>query len=217
MKKIYLKDLHSLYVKALNEIDSSSINRTRLEEKILANLPELTCSKRGKEVVFYKPDVADNLIKANNFTIFGSMKRENICSLFKLRPMESIPPTQNALIEHIKSPIFQVSFIWCRSSKKILSIPNPIQYGWTNTSGGTNMVKREAKELAKTKTRQIRDRLHVQHFTRSLRSIQFAKNSSVFIKMATKIYKKIWNTNSTRIKIRVKRFWSYPDSWRAPS
>lgn len=64
-KLLFLKDLHSLYVSALEEIDeySPSINRTRLKEKILKIFPEIICLKHGKEVVFYKSVDSEDFVK----------------------------------------------------------------------------------------------------------------------------------------------------------
>lgn len=62
---LFLKNLHSLFVSIMKEAneDDTSINRTRLKHKIMDKFPDLICSKKGKDIVFYKPAIADNLVK----------------------------------------------------------------------------------------------------------------------------------------------------------
>lgn len=62
---LYFKDLFSLYDNVLKEVneDGLSINRTRLKHKILDKFPDIDCSKKGKEIVFYKTAAAENLVK----------------------------------------------------------------------------------------------------------------------------------------------------------
>ena len=47
----------------------------------------------------------------------------------KIRDVERIPPTSDALDQHLKRSVFQVS-VWTTAHEPLPSIPNPINYGW---------------------------------------------------------------------------------------
>ena len=47
-----------------------------------------------------------------------------------LKSLDNIPPTKAALFQHTKRTVLIVSFIWHRSLKRLLSLPNFALYGW---------------------------------------------------------------------------------------
>ena len=47
-----------------------------------------------------------------------------------LRSLDSIPPTKNALFQHIKRALLGVAFIWKQSLSKTPEIPKPSEWGW---------------------------------------------------------------------------------------
>ena len=50
------------------------------------------------------------------------------------RSMEKLPPTQDALLQHVKRVVFQAG-IWTSSTRANQDIPSPQDYGWTKDSG----------------------------------------------------------------------------------
>ena len=48
-----------------------------------------------------------------------------------LKPLESIPPTKNAMLQHTKRVLLNVAFIWNQSElSKAPVIPDPVKWGW---------------------------------------------------------------------------------------
>ena len=47
-----------------------------------------------------------------------------------LRSLDSIPPTKNALFQHIKRALLVAAFIWKQSLSKTPEIPKPIEWDW---------------------------------------------------------------------------------------
>ena len=47
-----------------------------------------------------------------------------------LRSLDSIPPTKNALFQHIKRTLLVAAFIWKQSLSKTPEIPKPSEWGW---------------------------------------------------------------------------------------
>ena len=47
-----------------------------------------------------------------------------------LKSLDSIPPTKNALFQHIKRALLAAAFIWKQSLSKTPEIPNPGEWGW---------------------------------------------------------------------------------------
>ena len=52
------------------------------------------------------------------------------------RSIDNIPPTQGALIQHIKRAIYQASFIWAQSLKASSDLPSPEDWGYKLTDFG---------------------------------------------------------------------------------
>ena len=56
-----------------------------------------------------------------------------------LKSLDSIPPTKNALFQHIKRALLVAAFIWKQSLSKTPEIPKPSEWGWewnTRTKDG---------------------------------------------------------------------------------
>ena len=43
---------------------------------------------------------------------------------------EKIPPTSNALLQHIRCAIYQGVFIWSKATEVSLDLPDPQRWGW---------------------------------------------------------------------------------------
>ncbi|XP_061894509.1 uncharacterized protein LOC133644183 [Entelurus aequoreus] len=52
------------------------------------------------------------------------------------RPMERLPPTQDALLQHVKRAVFQAG-IWATSTDTQQVIPSPKDFGWTKDETGS--------------------------------------------------------------------------------
>ena len=50
------------------------------------------------------------------------------------RPIDTIPPTQAALREHIKRAVYQGGHIWGQAYLSSSRLPDPSQWGWTKNS-----------------------------------------------------------------------------------
>jgi len=58
----------------------------------------------------------------------------------KGRSMESIPPTRDALVQHVKRACFQVVFIWNTALQSCPTLPSPSEWGWMVDGGKWNPV-----------------------------------------------------------------------------
>ena len=47
------------------------------------------------------------------------------------RQLENIPPTKEALRQHVKRAVFQAGHIWGQSKKANPELPSPADWGWT--------------------------------------------------------------------------------------
>lgn len=61
--------------------------------------------------------------------------RKNLFSK-KGKPLESIPPTQSALLEHTKRASLQAGHCWGQALKLQPKLPSPGDWGWTQTANG---------------------------------------------------------------------------------
>ena len=52
----------------------------------------------------------------------------------KTRDVDRIPPTSDALLQHLKRSVFQAS-IWATSNESLLLDQNPKEYGWKEDNG----------------------------------------------------------------------------------
>ena len=50
----------------------------------------------------------------------------------KGRPMDAIPPTRGALVQHIKRAVYQGGHCWGGMFKSIMDMPSPGNWGWTD-------------------------------------------------------------------------------------
>ena len=48
----------------------------------------------------------------------------------KSRPMECLPPTKDALMQHIKRSAYVAGFIWGKSLEVSYTAPSPDEWGW---------------------------------------------------------------------------------------
>ena len=46
------------------------------------------------------------------------------------RTIDNIPPTQNALKQHLKRAIYQAGYIWAKALEPKLIPPSPKDWGW---------------------------------------------------------------------------------------
>ena len=51
------------------------------------------------------------------------------------RMIENIPPTENALKQHIKRAVYQAGYVWYQSLQKVQSLPCPSEWGWKSEDG----------------------------------------------------------------------------------
>ena len=65
--------------------------------------------------------------KTSDCQYLNESRRELFCK--KNRRLESLPPTQDALAQHVKRTIFESS-IWALSSDPQCIIPSPSEWGW---------------------------------------------------------------------------------------
>ena len=57
----------------------------------------------------------------------------------KNRSVERIPPTQNALLQHVRRAVYQAG-IWTTSTQEQQSVPSPHEFGWTKESNSWSPV-----------------------------------------------------------------------------
>ena len=50
--------------------------------------------------------------------------------------IEHIPPSQAALIEHIKHAAYQAGYVWGQTFATMQELPNPTEWGWTKVTDG---------------------------------------------------------------------------------
>lgn len=69
-----------------------------------------------------------------------SLKRVNEArqSLFAqgTRRIENIPPTQAALVEHIKRATYQAGHVWGQTLQTMQELPSPSEWGWVKSEDG---------------------------------------------------------------------------------
>jgi hypothetical protein len=52
------------------------------------------------------------------------------------RGMEAIPPTQSALLQHMKRAVYQAGYCWAQSLKALQVLPSVEEWGWSVTKDG---------------------------------------------------------------------------------
>ena len=52
------------------------------------------------------------------------------------RTIENIPPTQGALMQHLKRATYQAAYIWGQMLVAQPDIPSPFNWGWEDTKAG---------------------------------------------------------------------------------
>ena len=51
-------------------------------------------------------------------------------------PLEGIPPTSDALMQHLKRALQQASYCWAQSLVTNQDLPDPCLWGWKNSDNG---------------------------------------------------------------------------------
>ena len=59
----------------------------------------------------------------------------------KGRPMDGLPPSQAALVEHIKRAAYQAGHVWAQMFVAVPTLPSPGEWGWLQTTEGSWKVK----------------------------------------------------------------------------
>ena len=62
--------------------------------------------------------------------------------------MDRLPPTQDALLQHVKQSIHQAG-VWTTSTSNQQTIPSPEEFSWTKTSGTWMPVWMTLPEVSK--------------------------------------------------------------------
>ena len=59
----------------------------------------------------------------------------------KSRSIDGIPPTQAALVEHMKRAAYQAGHVWAQMFVAVPNLPSPSEWGWVQTANGGWEVK----------------------------------------------------------------------------
>ncbi len=59
----------------------------------------------------------------------------------KGKPMDGLPPTEVALLEHIKRVAYQAGYVWAQMLIAVPNLPSPSECMWVQTSNGGWEVK----------------------------------------------------------------------------
>lgn len=59
----------------------------------------------------------------------------------KGRPMDGLPPTRAALVEHTKKAAYQSGHVWAQMFVAVPKLPSPSEWGWLQTTNGGWEVK----------------------------------------------------------------------------
>ncbi|XP_071477249.1 uncharacterized protein [Diadema antillarum] len=97
----------------------------------------ISCLERFTVLMY---DVTSNLVSVNE------ARRELFCK--RKRNLENIPPTQDALLQHIKRVLYQ-SGIWTTCRQAQSAVPSPEGWGWTMEDGHWAPVWLTIPEAAK--------------------------------------------------------------------
>ena len=65
-----------------------------------------------------------------------SVNKERKKLFTKGRQIDNIPPTQDALIQHVKRAIFQAAFVWSQSAEASPVLPSEADWGWKRGPNG---------------------------------------------------------------------------------
>ena len=58
------------------------------------------------------------------------------------KTLDHIPPTQAALLEHVKRAVYQGSYVWNQCLEACPAYPSPGEWGWERDSSGTRWLPR---------------------------------------------------------------------------
>ena len=57
----------------------------------------------------------------------------------RIKLMERLPPTQNALLQHVNRCVYQAS-IWTENPKPVIAAPSPDGFGWYKSDSGWHPI-----------------------------------------------------------------------------
>ena len=66
------------------------------------------------------------------------------------RTIENIPPTLNALIQHLRRAVYQAGYIWAQALESKPELPSPEHWGWTKTDSGWKPFWTDLSDIAKS-------------------------------------------------------------------
>ena len=70
----------------------------------------------------------------------------------KGRTVDSLPPTEDSLRQHVKRAIFQAGFVWHQALQKNMLLPDPTCWGWQRGKDGYEpswMKMQDASKICK--------------------------------------------------------------------
>lgn len=97
-------------------------------------------------------------MKLQGFTVYlydrtSNLQNVNDCRRMlvtkKCRQLESVPPTEAALLQHVKRAILQGGYIWSQWSALQPNLPDPEQWGWKRSDSGYTPLWSVLPELSK--------------------------------------------------------------------
>jgi len=88
-------------------------------------------------------DVLERFVVLYDRASSGEKVNEARKQLFsqKGRPMDGLPPTQAALVEHTKRAAYQAGHVWAQMFVAVPKLPSPGEWGWLQTTEGSWEVK----------------------------------------------------------------------------
>ena len=93
----------------------------------LAKEPFMSIEDNSAVVATLERFVICMYLKSSPLLSVNDARKEIFCQ--RNQSMESLPPTQNALIQHIKRSVYQTG-IWATSFEPQACLPNPASFGW---------------------------------------------------------------------------------------
>ena len=111
---------------------------------VCKSFPELT--KALSEINYEQTDIPESCMRDIARSVTLMYDRTCTCcdidtarrKLFakKGRPLESMPPTHHALVQHDRRAVCQGSICWCQMLHAQPQLPCPSEWGWEKTSEG---------------------------------------------------------------------------------
>ena len=108
------------------------------------SFPELTNAL--SEVSYDQADIPESCMSTISRFVILMYDRASTCNDINLarrklfakkgRPLESIPPTYHALVQHVRRAVYQGSLCWGQVFQAQPQLPCPSEWGWEKTSEG---------------------------------------------------------------------------------